>query len=137
MLLFFHQFQPSLTLTPHPHHHHATALHQQAVAAAIAHPHSLNHPLNQAASMMAASMPPPHLTQSSLGSPIQAAGQIPTSNAQQQNQSMVTGQQNSPPCSTLFIANLGQFVSEQELKDLFSVFPVSHTDHYTDHYIIR
>ena len=24
------------------------------------------------------------------------------------------------PCSTLFVANLGQFVSEQELKDLFS-----------------
>jgi hypothetical protein len=29
----------------------------------------------------------------------------------------------SSPCSTLFIANLGQFVIEQELKDLFSSFP--------------
>lgn len=29
----------------------------------------------------------------------------------------------SSPCSTLFIANLGQFVVEQELKDLFSSFP--------------
>ncbi|XP_050578827.1 protein couch potato-like isoform X5 [Bombus affinis] len=27
------------------------------------------------------------------------------------------------PCSTLFVANLGQFVSEHELKDIFSSFP--------------
>ena len=70
-------------------------------------------------------MPPPHL-QSSLGSPIQAAGS--NSNVQQNNSSLITGHtqnSNSPPCSTLFIANLGSFVSEQELKDLFSVFPVS------------
>jgi RNA recognition motif-containing protein len=26
----------------------------------------------------------------------------------------------TPPCSTLFVANLGQFVSEQELKEAFS-----------------
>lgn len=64
---------------------------------------------------------PPHLTQTSLGSPIQA-GSISTTTAQQ-NSSIVTGPNNSPPCSTLFIANLGQFVNEQELKDLFSVFP--------------
>ncbi|XP_052785667.1 protein couch potato-like isoform X9 [Mya arenaria] len=29
---------------------------------------------------------------------------------------------NNSPCSTLFVANLGQFASEQELKDLFSSF---------------
>ena len=28
--------------------------------------------------------------------------------------------QPNAPCSTLFVANLGQFSSEQELKDLFS-----------------
>jgi len=27
------------------------------------------------------------------------------------------------PCSTLFVANLGQFVDEQELKELFGSFP--------------
>lgn len=26
----------------------------------------------------------------------------------------------APPCSTLFVANLGQFVSEHELKEIFS-----------------
>ncbi|KAK4881799.1 hypothetical protein RN001_005118 [Aquatica leii] len=26
---------------------------------------------------------------------------------------------NNPPCSTLFVANLGQFVSEHELKEVF------------------
>lgn len=31
--------------------------------------------------------------------------------------------QPNAPCSTLFVANLGQFSSEQELKDLFSSFP--------------
>ncbi|XP_063216219.1 U1 small nuclear ribonucleoprotein A-like isoform X2 [Bacillus rossius redtenbacheri] len=30
---------------------------------------------------------------------------------------------NNAPCSTLFVANLGQFVSEHELKEVFSSFP--------------
>ncbi|XP_050306445.1 uncharacterized protein LOC126743407 isoform X3 [Anthonomus grandis grandis] len=30
---------------------------------------------------------------------------------------------NNPPCSTLFVANLGQFVSEHELKEIFASFP--------------
>eukprot|EP00106_Octopus_bimaculoides_P016325 XP_014783767.1 PREDICTED: protein couch potato-like isoform X9 [Octopus bimaculoides] len=34
-----------------------------------------------------------------------------------------TPSQPNAPCSTLFVANLGQFSSEQELKDLFSSFP--------------
>lgn len=29
---------------------------------------------------------------------------------------------NNPPCSTLFVANLGQFVSEHELKEIFGRF---------------
>ncbi|CAG9863874.1 unnamed protein product [Phyllotreta striolata] len=29
----------------------------------------------------------------------------------------------NPPCSTLFVANLGQFVSEHELKEIFASFP--------------
>ncbi|ENN73759.1 hypothetical protein YQE_09639, partial [Dendroctonus ponderosae] len=38
---------------------------------------------------------------------------------------------NNPPCSTLFVANLGQFVSEHELKEIFArsvilQLPVSH-----------
>lgn len=79
--------------------------------------------------MLHASIPPPHvqphLAQSSLGSPIQATGSISNATAQQPIASSMAGAAaNSPPCSTLFVANLGAFVSEQELKDLFSVFPV-------------
>ncbi|XP_055872878.1 uncharacterized protein LOC106079313 isoform X10 [Biomphalaria glabrata] len=36
--------------------------------------------------------------------------------------STTTGLSLASPCSTLFVANLGQFSSEQELKDLFSSF---------------
>ena len=32
----------------------------------------------------------------------------------------LSGVTSNSPCSTLFVANLGQFSSEQELKDLFS-----------------
>ena len=32
----------------------------------------------------------------------------------------LSGVSSNSPCSTLFVANLGQFSSEQELKDLFS-----------------
>lgn len=35
----------------------------------------------------------------------------------------------APPCSTLFVANLGQFVSEHELKEIFSRFV--HILHYS------
>jgi len=34
-------------------------------------------------------------------------------------------QQPQPPCSTLFVANLGQFVSDHELKDIFARSVVS------------
>lgn len=30
----------------------------------------------------------------------------------------------APPCSTLFVANLGQFVSEHELKEIFSRYDI-------------
>ncbi|KAL1122915.1 hypothetical protein AAG570_003240 [Ranatra chinensis] len=34
-----------------------------------------------------------------------------------------SSQQGAGPCSTLFVANLGQFVSEHELKEIFSSLP--------------
>ena len=51
-------------------------------------------------------MPPQHLvaTSPALASPVGSATSPNCS---------------TPPCSTLFVANLGQFVSEQELKDMF------------------
>lgn len=40
----------------------------------------------------------------------------------------------NPPCSTLFVANLGQFVSEHELKEIFARFVSSHSVIFTHIY---
>lgn len=60
-----------------------------------------------AAAMQAihANMPPAHLVAASpaLSSPVGSA----------------SSNHATAPCSTLFVANLGQFIAEQELKDLF------------------
>ncbi|XP_057375342.1 uncharacterized protein LOC130696270 [Daphnia carinata] len=52
------------------------------------------------------------------GSPVAAPG----AGAGASTPSAMGGGANAP-CSTLFVANLGQFVSEQELKELFGSFP--------------
>ena len=60
-----------------------------------------------------ASIPPPlGVTSPMLASP---AGSLNVSCGAVITPGMISGQ-----CSTLFVANLGQFCSEQELKDLFS-----------------
>ena len=51
------------------------------------------------------------------GSPV---GGLTSSNAAAAAAAAAVGVNYSTPCSTLFVANLGQFSSEQELKDLFS-----------------
>ncbi|XP_049525705.1 uncharacterized protein LOC119456329 isoform X4 [Dermacentor silvarum] len=75
-------------------------------------PHPLSHAaLAGSAAAMHATMPPPHLvTSPALASPVGST-------------SSSAAAAGTPPCSTLFVANLGQFVSEQELKDLFGSFP--------------
>ncbi|KAM7315695.1 protein couch potato [Ixodes scapularis] len=74
-------------------------------------PHPLSHAaLAGSAAAMHATIPPPHLVASpALASPVGSTSSTAA----------------TPPCSTLFVANLGQFVSEQELKDLFGRFPVN------------
>lgn len=47
-----------------------------------------------------------------------ASGGSPVAGASGSTPSAMGGGANAP-CSTLFVANLGQFVSEQELKELF------------------
>ncbi|CAG2110782.1 unnamed protein product, partial [Medioppia subpectinata] len=86
------------------------ALHAQLPPQLAQLPHPISHAAalaNQAA--IHAAMPPQHLvaTSPALASP----GSATSPNC------------STPPCSTLFVANLGQFVSEQELKDLFGSFP--------------
>lgn len=85
------------------------------------------HPISHAAALASqaaihATMPPQHLvaTSPALASPVGSATSPNCS---------------TPPCSTLFVANLGQFVSEQELKDMFgryTLLPLP-TDFYWFH----
>ncbi|KAG8191364.1 hypothetical protein JTE90_006108 [Oedothorax gibbosus] len=65
------------------------------------------HPL----SALHAALPPPHL----VASPAPLASPVGSTSSASGGTHL--------PCSTLFVANLGQFVSEQELKDLFGSFP--------------
>ncbi|XP_041355657.1 uncharacterized protein LOC121373230 isoform X5 [Gigantopelta aegis] len=67
----------------------------------------------------AAFMGPPTVTVSTMPHPALGATPIiasPTTNVN------TSPSQSNAPCSTLFVANLGSFCSEQELKDLFTTF---------------
>ncbi|XP_026683623.1 cell wall integrity protein scw1-like [Diaphorina citri] len=74
--------------------------------------HSLNipHPTAALTAMHHANGMPHFLPSPALPSPV---GSSPPSQ----------GMNGMSPCSTLFVANLGQFVSEQEIKDIFGSFP--------------
>ncbi|XP_077524881.1 uncharacterized protein LOC144136438 isoform X2 [Amblyomma americanum] len=95
---------------------HTAALMHPALHAQLPPPLTMTHPLSHAAlagsaAAIHATMPPPHLVASpALASPVGSTSSSAAAAA-------------TPPCSTLFVANLGQFVSEQELKDLFGSFP--------------
>ncbi|ODN03416.1 Protein couch potato, partial [Orchesella cincta] len=84
---------------------------QQSPPAAAPHPtiiHALTGPLTLGAPALHASIP--HLLPSpSLASPVGSACSQPVGS--------------HAPCSTLFVANLGAFITEQELKDIFGSFP--------------
>ena len=67
----------------------------------------------------AAFIGPPTVTVSTMPHPALGATPIiasPTSNVN------TSPSQSNAPCSTLFVANLGSFCSEQELKDLFTTY---------------
>ncbi|EFX80516.1 hypothetical protein DAPPUDRAFT_23478, partial [Daphnia pulex] len=84
--------------------HHLT----QLMGSTPHHHHHHHHQMAQAAAAAAAAG----------GSPVAAPG----AGAGASTPSAMGGGANAP-CSTLFVANLGQFVSEQELKELFGSFP--------------
>ncbi|KAH9389119.1 RNA-binding protein with multiple splicing 2 [Tyrophagus putrescentiae] len=99
-------------------HSHAALVHpalhaqlppQLAVPHPISHGHHAAALANQAA--LHGTIPPSHLVAASTAIASPVGSTTSTSNC------------NTPPCSTLFVANLGQFVSEQELKDLFGRYP--------------
>lgn len=55
-----------------------------------------------------------------LASPVGSNGNTTNSHQQHQQQPPNTPLAANAPCSTLFVANLGQFVSEHELKEMFA-----------------
>ncbi|XKL59763.1 hypothetical protein PGB90_000779 [Kerria lacca] len=90
---------------------HATLVHP-ALHPQVPPPLSMPHPTAALTAMHAASLPPHFLPSPALASPV---GSTPPSQP--------TVSISAAPCSTLFVANLGQFVSEQELKEIFNSFP--------------
>ncbi|ELU06415.1 hypothetical protein CAPTEDRAFT_112394, partial [Capitella teleta] len=93
--------------------HHPALLQHPALAAQV-HP-ALAMSGHHAAAMNSA-VPHPHMAASPvLGSPVGGA----TSTSTLTSPSLATATSTHAPCSTLFVANLGPFCSEQELKDLF------------------
>ncbi|KAK7792621.1 hypothetical protein R5R35_013453 [Gryllus longicercus] len=87
---------------------HATLVHP-ALHPQVPPPLSIPHPTAALTSIHASL---PHLLPSpALASPVGSSSSQPG-----------VGVSNAP-CSTLFVANLGQFVSEHELKEIFSSFP--------------
>ncbi|XP_059481761.1 protein couch potato isoform X3 [Neocloeon triangulifer] len=81
-------------------------------------PLSIPHPTAALSSMHANSLPH-FLPSPALASPVGSTCSQPGAN----NGPAQCNTGNNAPCSTLFVANLGQFVSEHELKEIFGSFP--------------
>ncbi|XP_061191054.1 U1 small nuclear ribonucleoprotein A-like isoform X2 [Saccostrea echinata] len=87
-------------------HHPTVVAPPQAVSAALPHPPIAATPI---------------LT-SPLSTSVSTTGTLQVQTSSQSPGLSVTAHTSNSPCSTLFVANLGQFSSEQELKDLFNSF---------------
>ncbi|XP_044757069.1 protein couch potato isoform X1 [Coccinella septempunctata] len=102
--LWHHPLAYSATELPGAALQHATlvhpALHPQV-------PHSMSLPPPTALTSVHASLPH-FLPSPALASPVGSSSSQPGMGV------------SNPPCSTLFVANLGQFVSEHELKEIFA-----------------
>ncbi|KAL5020402.1 hypothetical protein ScPMuIL_003294 [Solemya velum] len=100
-----------------------TALHHTAL---IQHPALAQVPMRVSSFFLHChTMAPPTTISAALPHPSMAGTQIlpsPISSMPSSCSPTSTLTQQNNPCSTLFVANLGQFSSEQELKDLFSSF---------------
>ncbi|XP_021373248.1 protein WHI4-like isoform X3 [Mizuhopecten yessoensis] len=82
----------------------------------------IHHPAMMAPSAVSAALPhPPIAATPILTSPISTMSTTPAAAVATSSPGLALTPNNTP-CSTLFVANLGQFSSEQELKDLFSSF---------------
>lgn len=103
--------------TLHPHHHHATLLQHPALAQLPLQPTTILAPPVSVTTVGHHHLPPTPI----LASPVTSLSSS-TAAAAAAAAAAAGGVSYTTPCSTLFVANLGQFSSEQELKDLFSSF---------------
>ncbi|XP_078329938.1 uncharacterized protein LOC111117330 isoform X18 [Crassostrea virginica] len=94
-----------------PIHHPTMVASPQAVSAALPHPPIAATPILTS---------PLSTTVSSAAAAAAAAGSLQVQTSCQSP--VMSAHTSNSPCSTLFVANLGQFSSEQELKDLFNSF---------------
>ncbi|XP_078329930.1 uncharacterized protein LOC111117330 isoform X10 [Crassostrea virginica] len=92
-------------------HHPTMVASPQAVSAALPHPPIAATPILTS---------PLSTTVSSAAAAAAAAGSLQVQTSCQSP--VMSAHTSNSPCSTLFVANLGQFSSEQELKDLFNSF---------------
>ncbi|XP_041355661.1 protein couch potato-like isoform X8 [Gigantopelta aegis] len=100
-------------------HHHTALLQHPALAQNLAGIPGMLPEQFLPQMQQAAFMGPPTVTVSTMPHPALGATPIiasPTTNVN------TSPSQSNAPCSTLFVANLGSFCSEQELKDLFTTF---------------
>ncbi|ESO90845.1 hypothetical protein LOTGIDRAFT_122701, partial [Lottia gigantea] len=106
-------------LAAYPELTHTAALHHTAL---LQHPALTQLPVRVSFIQPTALIGPPATM--GIPHPSYATTPILTSPTSAMNMTTTTNMMTSPtvPCSTLFVANLGQFCSEQELKDLFGTF---------------
>ncbi|XP_052694294.1 uncharacterized protein LOC128172558 isoform X19 [Crassostrea angulata] len=106
-------------------HHHALIQHPALAQVPIHHPTMVASPQAVSAALPHPPIAATPILTSPLSTSVSTAGagtlQVQQTSSQSPGVSMAAHTSNSP-CSTLFVANLGQFSSEQELKDLFNSF---------------
>lgn len=118
---FFPGAGPEAWAPPHPLAYPelaapTAALHHTAL---VQHPALAQLPVRFHPTMISATLPHPTMGATPIfTSPVTG---LPAVNGSASSPGL-SGVSSNSPCSTLFVANLGQFSSEQELKDLFSSF---------------
>ncbi|XP_061191057.1 U1 small nuclear ribonucleoprotein A-like isoform X5 [Saccostrea echinata] len=104
-------------------HHHAALIQHPALAQVpIHHPTVVAPPQAVSAALPHPPIAATPILTSPLSTSVSTTGTLQVQTSSQSPGLSVTAHTSNSPCSTLFVANLGQFSSEQELKDLFNSF---------------
>ncbi|XP_048748681.1 U1 small nuclear ribonucleoprotein A-like isoform X4 [Ostrea edulis] len=104
-------------------HHHAALIQHPALAQVpIHHPTVVGPPQAVSAALPHPPIAATPILTSPLSTSVSTAGTLQVQTTSQSPGVSAAAHTSNSPCSTLFVANLGQFSSEQELKDLFNSF---------------